>query len=860
MRSKNHLWLVSCCLAVLAIAVAGCPTSENVCKNVTCSGHGTCVAAEGAASCSCESGYVAQGLNCVEQPTTCEGVTCSDHGTCFINDDNLAECDCDPTYVADGLNCKKGDCALTGQTCSGDADCCGGMCLKYTGDLTGYCYERDCVGNASCVNHGDDDAEMCCVDVGGEYFICMKILEGYACGDQTGLCGESCAGQHDSACDPTQACLMAGVEDPNAVCAHECATDNDCDDCADPGDPGMEFTCQAISGGATYCLANDEAPCTSSQECQGEQVCIPWTSADGMGMEGTCNKLGDLPTGTECNEDDDPNDLPPSERCAGFYCIWNHCTEVCALENDCPENMVCTNAGFCMDANCDNVGYIGMCKYVAGSGDACDGDGDCPAGESCDYYLPPNGSVNKVCTTFVCDPADADCADVGEDCSVNQCYNGLCLTNQVDSWCAQLCEAHADCGEGMICGLLGVSDDQTTGACSPFDGSADPCTGDPSCPDGEVCTYNASPAGGIESICMTSLCDPADAGCAGVGGDCENTPCYNDLCLTNGVDTFCGAPCVTAEDCPSGYLCGGLTFQGDPNVYGTCVEAPGSGDPCQGDADCQTAGEACFYNQNPSGEIESLCLEQSCDPADANCGDIGDECGQGLPPCYNDLCLTGGGETWCSAPCVAHEDCPSGWLCGGLQFEGAPEAVGACVEATGSADPCDTEADCTDAAEACQLVAPPNAPIETLCLEGNAGGSATGAECGGDGMDPCFTDLCLVVSGQDSGYCSEICITNADCAGYDIGGVTLICGYFSTGDDYAAGCMEPGVNDPLCTLCLIDADCAGDAVCYTSATYPDESFCTMACPNGDECPDGSTCTDLGGGDMQCIPDSDSCVQ
>ncbi len=180
---------------------------------------------------------------------------CGVHGTCVVSH-CFARCECDPGYrpVAGGCM-REGGCIETGAGCSGDADCCSGMCLKYIGEETGYCYEIDCPGDEWCVNHSQtDDAQMCCVDIGGGVFICMKIIEGYACGDQAGGCGAPCAGQLDSACDSENACLMDGLDDPGAMCSHECAQDQDCADCRDPSGAGGAFSCQALPMGATYCL------------------------------------------------------------------------------------------------------------------------------------------------------------------------------------------------------------------------------------------------------------------------------------------------------------------------------------------------------------------------------------------------------------------------------------------------------------------------------------------------------------------------------------------------------------------------------------------------------------------------------
>ncbi len=669
----------------------------------------------------------------------CDSNCCGDDGCGATCPDTCPDTGqfCDPS------TCTCGQCLEMGLDCTDSYQCCSGWCLKFSGEPSGYCSGRDCVSDRDCVNHSDDGAEMCCVDVGGEYFFCMKIAPGYGCSNDP-WCGVPCVAGDDSYCHPSQVCVSDEADE--SYCAHECVTNTDCNDCTDPENPDAIFTCQAISGGAPYCLKYEIQTCASNRDCEGEDVCIPWPTEDAQNLEGMCNKLGDLPTGAECDSEADPNELPASERCAGFYCFNDHCSAVCTLENDCPEDMFCHTFNFCMDDACDLIASIGMCYWLSGSLTDCAGNDDCPQGEICDYYLPPNGSVTKVCTDWTCDPDGFDCAGPGEDCGqgLPTCYTGLCLMSQGsdNGWCSALCYAHSDCPTGMICGLLGVSDTETTGACVPFDGSGDPCGSDADCPDGEVCDYFVSPAGGVESLCTVP---PSD--CGRFGDPCGpylDPCCYNDPCVPGGEGSLCSRFCQTSEGCPDGFVCVGMWFPGDPNVYGACFPGPGTGDPCGSDADC-VEGEACFYDQTPTGDIE------------------------------------------------------------------------------------------------------------TLCLEGVEGGAAPGEACDQD--TPCFNDLCLTI-----GYCSAVCATNSDCAGHLVDGEPMECTYIGLGgDDYGTACVATDEDSPLCTLCAANEECQGDAMCIESTANPPERYCALACPTGDECPPGSTCTDVGGAVRQCIPDGDTCV-
>jgi hypothetical protein len=64
------------------------------CEGVDCGGHGTCVVSSGSPECLCESGYIADGLTCVEDP--CASLTCGSFAHC-----EAGECVCDEGYEGD---------------------------------------------------------------------------------------------------------------------------------------------------------------------------------------------------------------------------------------------------------------------------------------------------------------------------------------------------------------------------------------------------------------------------------------------------------------------------------------------------------------------------------------------------------------------------------------------------------------------------------------------------------------------------------------------------------------------------------------------------------------------------------------
>jgi len=73
----------------------------DLCEDVTCSGHGYCEEDGSDEWCVCDSGYIADGLNCV---LGCDGETCSGHGTCSVAG-GVEVCTCEPGFHSVGLQC-----------------------------------------------------------------------------------------------------------------------------------------------------------------------------------------------------------------------------------------------------------------------------------------------------------------------------------------------------------------------------------------------------------------------------------------------------------------------------------------------------------------------------------------------------------------------------------------------------------------------------------------------------------------------------------------------------------------------------------------------------------------------------------
>lgn len=67
-----------------------------------------------------------------------------------------------------------------------------------------------------------------------------------------------------------------------------------------------------------------------------------------------------------------------------------------------------------------------------------------------------------------------------------------------------------------------------------------------------------------------------------------------------------------------------------------------------------------------------------------------------------------------------------------------------------------------------------------------------------------------------------------------------------------------GAGLGFCETCATAADCGGPADYCVSNGETGESFCALDCSQGQDCGVGNLCVDLGGGVLQCVPESFTC--
>lgn len=109
MRNKKENFVLLACaqhlLVLIFVPLVGCNGASNdvtdPCKGINCSDHGECAVSDGNVLCLCESGYHADGIECVVDKE-CTGVDCSGHGTCAVlaGDTTRPYCLCDKGFYA----------------------------------------------------------------------------------------------------------------------------------------------------------------------------------------------------------------------------------------------------------------------------------------------------------------------------------------------------------------------------------------------------------------------------------------------------------------------------------------------------------------------------------------------------------------------------------------------------------------------------------------------------------------------------------------------------------------------------------------------------------------------------------------
>lgn len=674
----------------------------SACKDIDCSGHGTCIEEKGDVFCRCDDGFSAQGLTCVAiNLKSCEDAgDCNDQNDCTedsCNNDGY----CIHTPIADGTSCEDGS------ACSSSDSCLAGMCIAGTTDKDsdgdGY-YDAECSG-------GDD-----CDDSNKE--INPNAAEGP-------LGGPTCTDQKDNDCD-------GAVDDFDTGCI-SCKTDANCDD----KNPCTNDSCLPSGNCENLAVANgqdcdDNDACTQSDSCQAGK-CV---GSDPI----TCTALDDCHTIGICDAKTGNCSNPP--KTDGISCDdANACTQ-----SDSCQAGVCTGANPVICTALDSCHAIGVCDKQTGicsnpaaaDGTSCDDGNACTQTDSCQTGVC-SGSNPVVCTaldqchrvgicdtnTGVCDnPLKADgsgCED-GNFCTLTDtCQAGVCVGGS-----AKVCTSTNSCQNGGTC-------EPSTGLCS---GTNKP--NGTSCDDGDACTQSDSCQNGTCTGTNPVVCTALDQ-CHDVGSCNPLTGLCSDPQKSNGASCNDGNACTQTDTCQSGSCVGGnlvvCTALDQCHNAGVCnTTTGGCSDPIKtngtscNDSNACTQTDTC-QNGTCTGANPITCsaLDQchnigTCNTSTGVCSNPiksnGSNCNDGNACTQTDTCQSGSCTGNNPVTCTALDNCHNVGTCNtstgicsnpiktngtscsnGLYCDGAETCQnGVCTDQT---DPCTAGETCNESTDTC---------------------------------------------------------------------------------------------------------------------------------------------------------------
>ncbi len=418
----------------------------------------------------------------------------------------------------------------------------------------------------------------CGIDVAGA---CLPESEDWP------LCADlACAplGQ-DASCVMNEGSLIG-------YCTLPCAADADCIGAPDDAF-ASSMRCVVNPKGVGLCLPGSQAPCATDAACPEGELCKQaMTLGDELlELRSACQTATTrgADRGQYCNDDPRRASGGLVKRCANDLCLDDVCAALCDPAEDPDED--CGNPNLA----CQSLGggpIAGRCspKICAVPAD-CSGFGEQPP--ICTSAGQPrlaNEAQGGRCRTD--NPGSEGSRRDGEDClgldnegDPSRCGSRMCVGRTPFFYCSSLCDNDGDCGQGLVCAISRLSDEQGPyflKACTYAPGSRTRCDADgvgEGCPQGEVCAPflfgDVAPDGAhLSNASVKALCiDPVPGGVA-VGSACEERGCLvSGACVsTDGEAGLCTTACASFLDCPELQTCGQVTMlRSSEHLNGTAL-------------------------------------------------------------------------------------------------------------------------------------------------------------------------------------------------------------------------------------------------------------------------------------------------
>eukprot|EP01134_Creolimax_fragrantissima_P001497 CFRG1497T1 len=813
-------------------------TDINECKNdQICPDNASCINKEPFYECTCNSGYVLEGTECVDFDD-CAGVVCPGGQHCVdkigsyecvacsnhcaqCSDDGCTNCEAGYEFTPDSDVCTDIDECQVPDICGEHASCANEEPMYRCTCEAGYelvdnkCVDIDeckndqiCPDNASCINKEpfyectcnsgyvleDTECVACsdhCAQCSNDG--CLECEDGYEISPGTTVCTDfdDCAGV---ACPGGQHCV-------DTIGSYECvACSKHCAHCS-------KDVCLECEAG--YGVAPGTTVCTDIDECKNDQICPDNASCINKEpfYECTCNS-GYVLEGTECVDFDD---------CAGVVCPGGqHCVDKIGSY----ECVACSkHCAQCSDDGCTNceAGY----EFIPDS-DVCTDIDECQVPDICGEHAScANEEPMYRCTCEAgYELVDNKCVACSIHCA--HCSNDGCLECEAGYEVAPGTTVCTDIDECQIPGMCAehasCKNEEPMYSCTCDAGYAlvgTECVDINDCAE-VICndgTYCVDKINGVECVACANHCAQcSDDGCTNCEAGYDFIP-DSDVCTDIDecqVPDICGEHASCANEEPM-YRC--TCEAGYELVDNKCVDV----DECKNDQICPD--NASCINKEPFYECtcnSGYVLE------DTECVACSDHCAQ----CSNDGCLEcedGYEISPGTTVCTDFDDCAS-VVCPGGQH--CVDKIGSyeCVACSIHCAHCSNDG-CLECEAGYEV-----APGTTVCTDIDEcqipGMCAEHASCKNE--EPMYSCTC------DAGYAlvGTECVDINDCA-------EVIC-------KDGTYCVDK-INGVECVACANHcAQCSDDGCTNCEAGYefiPDSDVCTDIdeCQVPDICGEHASC-------------------